>query len=228
MKRSFVTALVCTGLFLTVFSSPSSAAKPGSEIDQLQINVTVQRDHTESIQHSFENDDVKGWVTVKRGNTAVADAVVKIGDKTLTYDAVFMKQYAAKFATSDYKPGSALTVSVTIGGRVFTGTVTLPGGITISGDGTSVTWAHEGNRDWLSVSPADNPGAPAYDTYQGIGTTESPDLKSPHKIPSSTYTPTGKIFMLHVVVSTWQNAFSESGASGNITANDIFSVEFQK
>lgn len=228
MNRHYMFSLVCASLFLSSLSDSPFAAQSGSGSDQLQINATIQRSHTKSIQYSFENDDVKGWVTVKLGNTDVVDAVVKIGDKKLTYDAAFMKQYSANFLPSDYQPGSPISVSVTVGGKTYAGTVTLPGGITISGNGTGVSWAHEGTGDWLSVSPADNPGNPTYDTYQGIGTTKSTNLNSPQKIPSSAYTPAGKIFLLHVVVSTWQNAFNKDGATGSITVNDISSVEFQK
>lgn len=172
----------------------------------LQVAVSITRTVSEPDQTT-----VIDWtVGVRNNGVGVNTAIVTIaglsvprrigfidGDYWLGYE----KNPVNTAGTATYVPGQDYTVTVDVGGTVYTDTLRVPGGITVDATGSNVSWVQGGNIASILVTHLF--GATTY-TTASLGT----NLSSPQAIPATAY-PSADTYQITTMV---QNKKLPAGA----------------
>lgn len=128
---------------------------------------------------------------VKKGGTADPSAKIKVNGKSLSFLNSLESFTSQTYPYNELTPNSDFEVKVTINGVAVRETFSLPGDITISPDGSQVSWKYEGNADQIAVSRNDDNGL-VTDDFTYTSKSAHSDLNSPSAIPGSAYPNTGK------------------------------------
>ncbi|MGI5861631.1 MAG: hypothetical protein ACOX6T_06175 [Myxococcales bacterium] len=174
------------------------------------------------------------WVTIERGDKPVTDAKVVVAGVEIPFEPDIFKKYYSELPGTPFVPGQDVAIEITVGSDKVTETVKMPGGITISEDGASVSWLHEGNSDHLYVVAVDERGYPdsvsTYATYEGKNCEKASDLVSPYSVGVAAYPSAGEHLLTMVVREKKSNAFSGLPGlkSGAIEAVDLKSSQILK
>jgi hypothetical protein len=112
--------------------------------------IELVRSETSSLNNPVLNEKKSlANAVIRRGSNdgeIITDAVISINDKNLSFN-TYTKNYVAKMP--DASPGTIYRISITIGKLMYTDSIMFPGGISISNDGVSVSWAHSGSLNQL-------------------------------------------------------------------------------
>jgi len=132
----------------------------------------------------------------------------------------FLAHYFNPAGSITYQPGWAYTLTVQTSVGSAAATVTAPGGLAIAPDGSSASWAYEGNYDFIYVLDS-NITVPF--TYDSLKLTS--DLASPATIPATAYPHPGTYeFRLFVNNSTQDFPGAASGSVFSISTELIKNI----
>jgi len=111
--------------------------------------------------------------------------------------APYFTNAGANLPGSYYQAGGVYTLTVATSLGTVSASVTAPGGgVSFAPDGSQVSWAVEGDEDYVTVTRA----SPYATTYQSFNTFE--DASSPWPIPGSAYPTTGCNYYLGLYAQT--------------------------
>lgn len=152
-----------------------------------------------------------------------------VNGTTLTFESVLFKQYMAEVDYSDITPNKKIKCSITIDDKTAEEEVAMPGDVTSSSDGSSVSWKYEGNNDFIYIQEIQSDGLLSTETAY-MSTEEKRDLSSPATIPANAYPKTGAEYLLTTIVrNSAYNVFSSlSVESAIITVSDLVSVKITR
>jgi hypothetical protein len=138
-----------------------------------------------------------------------------------------------KIPASAVKNGDMVTVTVVEGSTTYSDSAVMPGGVTLAGDASSVSWSTEGNFDEFVIYPLtaqDIPdvSAAAVSSVDGSGgMTVTADLTSPVPIPQAALT-SGKSYEAEVLAQEEHIPFAGSTSLSDLHVRNIFLKDFQK
>lgn len=219
----FVTFIFCDS------DNPASPSGGGNNNSDLTISLSINRDH------SWYPEALGGvertclvYAVIKRNSEPITDANVEVNGTAIPFEPLIVKQYMAELDYSVFTPNQKVKCSITIDGKTAEEEVTFPGDITPSTDGSSVSWKHEGDGDFIyiqEIESEENGRLSSNATYESIK--NSNDLSSPATIPASAYPKTGTSYLQTTVVrNSVNNAFSSfSPLLATIVVNDLKSVK---
>jgi len=222
-SRLLFAALIISSIFYSCDSDNPAGPKGGSD---LSITFSINR------SQSWFPEDLGGvekecmiYAGIERNGEPVTDAKVVVNGIELSFESVFLERYIAQIEYSDITPGQKVKCSITIDGKTAEEEVVMPGDVTPSSDGSSVSWKHEGNGDFIYIQEIQPDGLLSRETTY-MSSEEKGDLTSPAAIPASAYPKTGTAYLLTTVVrNSKYNAFSSlSAESAIITASDLVSA----
>ncbi len=226
--RTLLAALIISSAF--IFCDSDNPMGVNNTKSDLSIILAISRNQ------SWYPEDLGGvekecmiYASIKRKDEPVTDAKVVVNGMELEFESQILKQYMAQIDYSDITPGQKIKCSITIDGKTAEEEVLMPGDITPSSDGSSVSWKHEGNGDFFYVEEM-QPDGVIYTGTTYMSAEEKNDLSSPAAIPASAYPETGATYLLTThVCNNKYNAFSSLAAeSAVLTATDIVSVRIDR
>lgn len=231
--RVLLAALVISSAFFSCDSDdPANPIGGNNNKGDLTISLTINRDQSwfpEALGGVEKGCNI--LADIKRNGEPVTDAEVVVNGTAVPFESMFMEQYWAEFDYSDFTPNQKIKCSITIDGQTAEEEVVLPGDITSSSDGSSVSWKYEGNGDFIYTQEIESEekgtlsSTSAYESYD-----ESSDLSSPASIPATAYPKTGAAYLQTTVVrNSVHSAFSSlSPKSAYIIAIDMVSVKIAR
>ena len=240
LGTAVVAAVVLSGCGGSSPSSPGGNNQTTAPAIDATVNWTVaQTKLLQSIGMSPETT-ITGSVDVyKSGSvedtTATVNFVLHGTAYPLTWSSAmgyYSTTSAHKIPSSAVKNGDEVMVTVKVGSTTYADSAVMPGGVSISADGSSATWTTEGNYDDLVIYPLDanfiftTPAAVS--SVEGLGgMAVSADLNSPVNIPPAALT-SGQWYEAEVLVQQEHIPFAGSSAYSDLHVRAIYLKDFQK
>jgi hypothetical protein len=238
--RSKLFALSSLALITAAPLAGCGGAEEESPTDQLTgggdltVSAIVRRDDSYFPPLGTSEQSNPVWVNVRRGDVPVSDARVVVAGTEIPFEGTIFKQYYAELSGTPFVPGQDVTVEITVDGKTALETIRFPGGITVTEDGSSVSWSHEGNGDHLYVQPVDDDGFPSSDatleSYTGNNCEASTNIDSPYSVAGAAYPSAGDYLFTMVVRELKSGVFAGLPGikTGTLEATDLKSVGVAK
>lgn len=184
-------------------STPSKPTPPTGNTNGPEILASITRQNTTS----------SAQVIITQSSAFVTNATVNLVTPSYGTISVAFNSGSSDYLNSDgswaYEPGGIYTFHISIGSTQYTGSVQAPGGITIPGTGSPISWTTEGNEDVVSVYQEFSPNT---------NTTFGPNANSPVNT-SSAFTASGSYLVQASCIEEVQ-PFSSAYPASTITATD--------
>jgi hypothetical protein len=184
---------------------------------------------------------ITGSVEVIKSGTTVEDTTATVNyvlhgtAYPLTWSSAmgfFSTTSQHKIPAGAIKNGDVVVVTVKAGSTTYADSAVMPGGVAISADGSSATWATEGNFDELIIYPL---GAndifttpAAVSSVEGLGGMAiTADLNSPVSIPQTALT-SGQWYEAEVLAQQEHIPFAGSSVYSDLHVRQVYLKDFQK
>jgi hypothetical protein len=223
-------------------SSPTSTGTGGTTSGHCSIYATVDWTiaHTKLIEMAFPGGDttVSARVDIRKSdNSKDSSATITMVLNGVSYPVGWDGNYGSYITLANAVPhtavkdGDKVVMRVVLGGTILADSGIMPGGVSLSADAKTVTWAHEGNFDNLVIFPLgtnDIPDVahPVISSVESIagGLPVSSDLTSPLAIPQVPLT-SGGWYELEVLTQQHTTTFGDS--TGYLHVRGIYMKDYQ-
>jgi hypothetical protein len=223
-------------------SSPTSPGTGGNSAPTIYATVdwTVLQINMLQLIGKTVDTTLTGSVEVIKSGTSVEDSTATVNfvlngiAYPLTWQGAASEyQTISSIPASAVKNGDMVAVTVKIGSTTYADSAVMPGGVTVSNTGSTVSWLTEGNFDEVVIFPFDaqnepdllHPVASSVDGSGGMAV--KADLTSPVSIPASALT-SGQWYEAEVLCQQEHSPFAGAATLSDLHVRNIYEKDFQK
>jgi hypothetical protein len=224
-------------------SSPTSSGTDETLSGHRSIYATVDWTiaHTKLIEMAFPGGDTTITARVdiyKSDNSKDSSATITMVLNGVSYPVAWSGSYgsyitlANEIPNTAVKDGDKVVMQLVLGGTTLADSGIMPGSVSLSADGGTVTWAHDGNSDQLVIYPVGSNSMPdlahaVISSLESIagGLPVSNDLTSPLTIPQTPLV-SGQWYELEFLAQ--QNTTTFGDSTGYLHVRGIYMKDYQK